>query len=77
MYKDYVAHFAKALVTEPEQIVVDAVEDTGAITVRLRVAPGDVGRVIGRQGNTAQAMRALLHAIGARHQRRVTLEIVE
>ncbi len=77
MYKEYVAHIAKALVTEPEQVVVDAAEDTAAITVRLRVAPGDVGRVIGRQGITAQAMRALLHAIGARHQRRVTLEIFE
>ncbi len=77
MYKDYVEHLARALVTDPEQVVVETTEDPTEIVIKLRVAPDDLGRVIGKEGRTAKAMRTLLHAMAARHQHRVTLRIVE
>lgn len=77
MYKDLVEYVAKALVDNPDQVRVDAVEDSNITTVRLKVAPIDLGRVIGKQGRTARAMRTLLHATAARSKRRAVLEILE
>ena len=77
MYKDLVEYVAKALVDNPDQVNVESVEDTNTTTVRLKVAPGDLGRVIGKQGRTARAMRTLLHATAARSRRRAVLEILE
>ncbi len=77
MYKDYVEHLARALVTDPEQVVVETTDEPNAIVLKLRVAPGDLGRVIGKQGRTARSIRLLLHAMAARHKHRVMLEIVE
>jgi hypothetical protein len=56
---------------------VEAVEDSATTTLKLRVAPGDIGRVIGKQGRTARAIRTLLHAAAARAKKRVVLEILE
>jgi predicted RNA-binding protein YlqC (UPF0109 family) len=53
------------------------VEEPAATTLKLRVAPGDLGRVIGKQGRTARAIRTLLHATAAKAKRRVVLEILE
>ena len=77
MFKELVEHIAKSLVDNPDQVVVEIVEDPASTTLRLKVAPGDLGRVIGKQGRTARAMRTLLHATAARAKRRVVLEIVE
>ncbi|HTX54039.1 MAG TPA: KH domain-containing protein [Candidatus Baltobacteraceae bacterium] len=77
MFKELVEHIAKSLVDNPDQVVVEMVEDPASTTLRLKVAPGDLGRVIGKQGRTARAMRTLLHATAARAKRRVVLEIVE
>lgn len=77
MFTDLVLYVAKALVDSPEQVQVEAVEDANTTTVRLRVAPGDLGRVIGKQGRTARALRTLLHATAAKAKRRAVLEIVE
>ncbi len=77
MYKDLVEYVAKALVDNPDQVTVEAVDDTTITTIRLKVAPGDLGRVIGKQGRTARAMRTLLHATAARSRRRAVLEILE
>ncbi len=77
VYKDLVEYVAKALVDNPDQVCVDAVEDTNITTVRLKVAPIDLGRVIGKQGRTARAMRTLLHATAAKSKRRAVLEILE
>ena len=52
-------------------------EEPTTTTVRLKVAPADLGRVIGKQGRTARAMRTLLHATAARSKRRAVLEILE
>jgi len=77
VFKELVEFVAKALVDQPDQVHVETVEDTAATTLKLRVAPGDLGRVIGKQGRTARAMRTLLHATAAKAKRRVVLEIVE
>ena len=77
MYKDLVEHVAKALVDNPDQVTVEAVDDATITTIRLKVAPGDLGRVIGKQGRTARALRTLLHATAARSRRRAVLEILE
>jgi uncharacterized protein len=77
VYKALVEYVAKALVDHPDQVSVDAVEDPTTTTVRLKVAPADLGRVIGKQGRTARAMRTLLHATAARSKRRAVLEILE
>ncbi len=77
MFKELVEFVAKALVDQPVQVHVDAVEDPAATTLKVRVAPGDLGRVIGKQGRTARAIRTLLHATAAKAKRRVVLEILE
>ncbi len=77
MFKELVEFVAKALVDQPDQVHVETVEDPAATTLKLRVAPGDLGRVIGKQGRTARAIRTLLHATAAKAKRRVVLEIVE
>jgi hypothetical protein len=75
--KELVERMAMALVDSPDQVTVDATEEDAAMVLRLRVAPSDVGRVIGKQGRTAKAMRTVLHAIAARSKRRAVLEILE
>lgn len=75
--KELVEQMARALVDSPGQVTVEAVEEDKALILRLRVASSDVGRVIGKQGRTAKAMRTVLHAIAARSKRRAVLEILE
>ena len=77
MLKELVEYMAKALVEQPDQVHVEAVEDPATTTLKLRVAPGDIGRVIGKQGRTARAIRSLLHAAAAKEKKRVVLEILE
>ena len=77
MYKDLVEYVARALVDNPDQVAVESVDDETTTTLRLRVAAADLGRVIGKQGRTAKALRTLLHASAARSNRRAVLEILE
>jgi predicted RNA-binding protein YlqC (UPF0109 family) len=74
--KELIEHMAKALVDDPDQVQVEEIEGTSATIYELRVGPEDMGRVIGKQGRVANAMRTLLRAAAARQGRRVTLEIV-
>jgi predicted RNA-binding protein YlqC (UPF0109 family) len=74
---ELVTAMAKALVLHPEYVRVDAHTDGTATTLRLSVAPIDVGAVIGRHGLTAHSMRALLQGIGMREGHRYSLDIVE
>jgi predicted RNA-binding protein YlqC (UPF0109 family) len=74
--KELIEYIAKALVDDPDQVHVEEIEGTSATIYELRVAPDDMGRVIGKQGRVANAMRTLLRAAAARQGRRVTLEIV-
>ena len=77
MLKELVEYVAKALVDNPDAVSVEAIEDEKTTTLRLKVAQSDLGRMIGREGQNAQAMQTLLHAIGAKSGRRTKFEIVE
>lgn len=68
---------AKALVDEPGAVSVKQVEEGGETVLELAVAPNDLGKVIGKQGRTARAMRTLLSASGLRLHKRFELEILE
>jgi hypothetical protein len=75
--KDWVAMIAKDLVDRPDAVQVSEFQEDDVTVLELTVDPEELGRVIGRQGRTAQAMRALLEAAGARHGRYYELEILE
>ncbi|HUE53720.1 MAG TPA: KH domain-containing protein [Terriglobales bacterium] len=68
---------AKALVDEPSAVSVNQVEERGETVLELAVAPNDLGKVIGKQGRTARAMRTLLSASGLRLHKHFELEILE
>jgi predicted RNA-binding protein YlqC (UPF0109 family) len=75
--KDLVEYMAKALVDDPDQVSVTEDANGSNILLELRVGPGDMGRVIGRQGRVVNAMRALLQFSAARQAKRAQLEIVD
>jgi len=75
--KDLVESIAKALVDHPDDVQVRASDGDQASVVELRVHPDDLGKVIGRQGRTAKALRTLLGAAGLKARKRFTLEILE
>jgi predicted RNA-binding protein YlqC (UPF0109 family) len=75
--KALVEEIAKALVDSPDDVVVREVEGEQVTVLELRVAPGDLGKVIGKQGRTARSIRTLLGAAGMKLNRRFTLEILE
>ncbi|HEY3050697.1 MAG TPA: KH domain-containing protein [Gaiellaceae bacterium] len=74
---ELLAHIARRLVDDPDAVEVEEVQREGATVLQLRVAKDDVGKVIGRQGRIARALRAIVRASGARSHRRVVLEILE
>ncbi len=75
--KQLVEDIAKALVDTPEQVSVREVQGEQVTVLELRVAPTDLGKVIGKQGRTARSVRTLLGAAGMKLHRRFTLEILE
>lgn len=75
--KQLVEEIAKALVDHPEQVSVKSIEGEQVTVLELRVAPDDLGKVIGRQGRTAKSIRTLLGAAGMKLKKRFTLEILE
>jgi uncharacterized protein len=75
--KDLVAFVARQLVNNPDAVEVRETQGDAGSIVELRVAKADIGRVIGRQGRTAESIRTILYAVGARTGRRVILEIIE
>jgi hypothetical protein len=74
--KDLVDYIAKALADNPDQVQVSEIEGENSLILELRVAPEDMGRIIGRDGRTANAMRTLVRVLAAKQGKRVTLEIV-
>ncbi len=74
---ELIEQIAKALVDHPEKVAVKAVEGQRVTVLELRTAPEDLGKVIGRQGHTAKAMRTLLGAMGMKLHKRFTLDIIE
>jgi len=75
--KGLVESMARALVDSPEEVIVKEVEGERTTVFELRVATGDLGKVIGKQGKTARAMRTILGAAGTKIGKRCVLEILE
>ncbi len=76
--KELVEFVARSLVDNPDEVSVTQVgDDASSSVIELRVAPEDLGKIIGRQGRTVRALRTLLSAASSRSSRRVTLDIVE
>ncbi|HET8812843.1 MAG TPA: KH domain-containing protein [Gaiella sp.] len=73
--EELLAWIARGLVDEPDAVRVERVEEADAVVLRLSVAPDDVGKVIGRQGRVARALRTLVRSAGARGDKRLVLEI--
>jgi len=72
-----VEQIAKALVDEPEQVVVRSIDGEQVTVLELRVSQNDLGKVIGKQGRTARSIRTILGAAGMKLKKRYTLEILE
>jgi len=75
--KELVEVIAKALVDNPDEVQVNAVEGEQVTVLELKVHPTDLGKVIGRQGRTAKSIRTILGAAGMKMKKRLTLEILE
>jgi len=75
--KDLIGYIAKALVDNPEEVTVSEIEGNQTTVLELKVAKEDLGKVIGRQGRTARAMRTILSAASAKIKKRSVLEIIE
>ena len=70
-------YLAKSIVDDAESVVVEAEESRGGVSLRLHVAPADMGRVIGRRGRVAQAIRTVVRAAGAREGLDAEVDIVD
>jgi hypothetical protein len=77
MLKELIEYIAQALVDHPEQVRVSEVEGEQTSVIELRVAKEDLGKVIGKQGRTARAMRTILSAASTKIRKRAVLEIIE
>lgn len=75
--KGLVEAIVKALVDHPDQVHVTEVEGTHSCVLELSVAPDDVGKVIGKKGIHADAIRRIVHAVGGKNKKRYVLEILE
>ncbi len=77
MMKELVTVMAKALVDKPDEVEIKEIEGDVTTILELKVAQGDLGKVIGKQGKTAHAMRAILNATATKLKKRAVLEIIE
>ena len=75
--KEFIDYIVRALVDNPDQVEVTEVEGSRTTVYELRVAQGDLGKVIGKAGQTAKSIRTLLSAVSARQGKRAVLEILE
>jgi predicted RNA-binding protein YlqC (UPF0109 family) len=75
--KELISHIAQALVDNPEQVTVTEVKGGQTLILELRVAKEDMGKIIGKHGRTAQAIRTLLSAASGKAKKRIVLEILE
>ncbi len=74
--RDVVAYLARAIVDEPDRVSVAELEGLRGLTYEVRAAPGDVGKLIGRNGRTVKALRRLVRSLAARDGRRAELEVL-
>ena len=77
MLKELIIVMAKALVDKPDEVEIKEIEGDVTIILELKVAKDDLGKVIGKHGKTAQAMRAILNATATKLKKRAVLEIIE
>ncbi len=77
MMRELVEYMARALVDDPDAVQVNEVDGEHVTVIELRVAQGDLGKVIGKQGRTARAMRTILNANATKQRKRAVLEIIE
>ncbi len=75
--KDLIEEIAKALVDNPDAVQVKEIEGEQTVVIELKVAKEDLGKVIGKQGRTARAMRTILSAASTKLRKRAVLEIIE
>lgn len=75
--KDLVEVIAKSLVDNPDEVVVTQKEESNSILVELKVAPSDMGKVIGRQGRIAKAIRTVIKAASSKYDKKVVVEILQ
>lgn len=75
--KELVDYIARQLVDQPDRVQVAQIEGEKTTVIELRVAPEDLGKVIGKQGRTARAIRTILNAAATRERKRAVLEILE
>ena len=75
--KELIQHIAQALVDNPDQVTVNEITTQQSLILELKVAKEDLGKVIGKKGRTAQAMRTILLCASAKTQKKAILEIVE
>lgn len=73
----FLEYVVKALVDNPSDVRVDRIVDEMGVLITLEVNPGDMGKIIGRDGNTAKAIRTLLRTVGMKNNARVNLKINE
>jgi len=77
MEKELVLYVARSLVDEPEEVEVNMIEGEKSTILELKVAAGDIGKVIGKQGRIAKAIRTILSAASTKTGKRVVLEILD
>jgi len=75
--KDLITYIAKALVDKPEEVVVTEIKGEQICVIELKVAKEDIGKIIGKQGRTADAIRTILRATSMKINKRSSLEIIE
>ena len=75
--KDLISYIVKALVDQPDEVSVTEIKGDNTTVLELKVAKSDMGKVIGKQGRNAQALRTILSAAAGKTRRRYVLEIVE
>jgi uncharacterized protein len=75
--KEFVSYIVKAIVDNPNDVLIERTVDEMGVLITLQVNPSDMGYVIGKAGSTAKAIRSLLRIVGARNNARVNLKILE
>lgn len=75
--RETVELIVKALVDDTDAVDVRETEGAGTTRIEVRVAPGDMGKIIGRQGRTVRALRSLVYAAGEKKRQRIVLDVVE
>ena len=75
--KEFIEYIARELVDQPDQVLIEEEADEDKLVLRLRVAQPDIGKIIGKKGRTAFALRTLVAAVGKKAGKKVTLEVLD